>query len=91
MKTVMLIGTFVLGATAAIAGEAPYNPQPTSQQQLLDVCSRDITAAQAGLSMTHAANRPRAEQYLKEARAALKAGDATTCHSRVQDALHWET
>lgn len=75
---------------SAFAGETPYNPHPTSQQQLLDACSRDVVAAQAGLTMTHAANRPKAEEYLKQARAAMKAGDATTCNNRVQDALHWE-
>lgn len=92
MKTAILTCALAFAATTAFAGETPYNPHPTSQQQLLDACSRDVMSAQAGLSTnTHAANRPKAEEYLKEARAAMRAGDATTCHNRVQDALHWET
>lgn len=90
MKTMVLAGALVFAASSALAGETPYNPHPTSQQQMLDACSRDVMSAQAGLSMTHAANRPKAEEYLKEARTAMRAGDATTCYDRVQDALHWE-
>ncbi len=90
MKSVNLVIAVAFLATAALAGESPYNPHPTSQQQLLDACSRDVISAQAGLGMTHAANRPKAEEYLKKAQAAMRAGDATACYNNVQNALHWE-
>jgi hypothetical protein len=49
-----------------------------------------VAQAQAELGRAHAANRPKAESFLKEARAAMKAGQWQQCAARAQDAMHWE-
>jgi hypothetical protein len=56
----------------------------------MDGCSRLVTEVQAGLGMTHAANRSHAESFLKEARAAMEAGQWQQCTARAQDAMRWE-
>jgi hypothetical protein len=90
MRTLILVCVLASSATTAFAGESPYNPPSDPERVLMDGCSRLVTEAQAGLSMTHAANRPKAESILKEARTAMKAGQWRQCSARAQDAMRWE-
>lgn len=90
MRLLVLTFALTLCATTALAGESPYNPPSDPQRVAMDGCSRLVTEAQAGLGMTHAANRSHAESFLKEARAAMKAGQWQQCTARAQDAMRWE-
>jgi hypothetical protein len=90
MRTSVLACVLALGATTALAGESPYNPPSDPQHGAMDGCSRMVAQAQAELGRAHAANRPKAESFLKEARAAMKAGQWQQCAARAQDAMHWE-
>ena len=90
MRTLVMACVLAFGATAALAGEALYNPPSDTERVLMDGCSGLISQAQAGLGMTHAANRSHAEAFLKEARAAMKAREWKQCSARAQDALRWE-
>lgn len=90
MRTLILACVLALNATTAFAGESPYNPPSDPQRVAMDGCSRLVMEAQAGLGMTHAANRPKAESFLKEARAAMKAGQWQQCTARAQEAMRWE-
>jgi hypothetical protein len=90
MRTFILAFVLALGSTGALAGESPYNPPSNPERVLMDGCSRLVSEAQAGLGMTHAANRSHAEAFLKEARTAMKAGQWNQCAARAQDAMRWE-
>jgi hypothetical protein len=90
MRIFILACVLALGETTALAGESPYNPPSDPERVLMDSCSGLISQAQAGLSMTPAANRSHAEAFLKDARAAMKAKEWNQCSARAQDAIRWE-
>jgi hypothetical protein len=75
-------------------GSAPppanVTPVQAAQPNYMDSCSKTLQMAQANLSKTSAANKPRAEEWIAKATTAQAAGDGWNCVNHAHEALTFE-